>query len=222
MNSERSVEISPPSSRGETLAVLRLAALILGTAALYFTHMAGPGAGGAARGSDLAPFQRRFADLDAKEQRAFRSLQEGLVEAENARDASGRWPEPAALAAQGVPPFSPDPTAPRYTWTKLHEGLATEYVGLPETVGLPSYLLQVTEPDPQAPPHAPTPVDEEHHRLSDGTLLHVAVWLHPADSSADSSRAAGRAAAFSVQPAAEGWLQLLARDRPAAAATPGL
>src|SRR6185295_14957108 len=87
------------------------------------------------------------------------------------------------------------------------QGLQIEYLGAPGAAGETAYLLQITEPDPQAPPHAATPVDEEHHRLPDGTLLHVATWL----------RRGGVAQAPAGVPAAAGWTQIVVgRDSSAA------
>ena len=57
------------------------------------------------------------------------------------------------------------------------------------------------EPDPGAPPD-PAREDEEHHRLTDGTMLHVSIWTH-----ADGVDLPAR---FISLPQVEGWTQLRA------------
>ena len=64
---------------------------------------------------------------------------------------------------------------------------------------MPAWLVLVQEPEPGAPPD-PAKEDEEHHRLIDGTKLHVSTWLHP-----DGDRVA---AGFVRLPQANGWTQL--------------
>jgi hypothetical protein len=249
-------DILPPSTGGETANVLRAAAFVVAATWIYIANAGGAGgawgaggvggtagaggtggapggtaapvAAGAAR--DLMPYQRLFASLGGAEQRMFRELQEGLLEAENVRGAvpagrarqgrrespgGGGWPAPEQLAAQGVPPFADValPHAPRYRWTMRRAGLAVGYLGEAADGGAPAWLLLVQEPDPLAPadPAAPppgAPNDEVHHRLPDGTVLHVGVWMHP-------PRGAGAAVAgydddtALAAPYARGWTQLL-------------
>jgi hypothetical protein len=65
----------------------------------------------------------------------------------------------------------------------------------------PAWLLLVQEPDRGAPPD-PSAEDEEHHRLGDGAMLHVSIWVHP-----DGAELPQR---FVSLPQVEGWTQLRA------------
>jgi hypothetical protein len=261
----RTVEIGPPSARAETWNVLRVATLIVLATWIYLADTAAPGRGaagtgdgagaaaaagpgtaaggtGTARERDLMPFQRLFGSLGGEDQRMFRELQEGLLEAENARSATGRWPAPAALAEQGIPPFAaaagvagaaggakiPAGAMPGdaggarlrgggaaarrlYRWELRREGLVVNYLGVPADGRDPAFLLLVQEPDPRVPPAAAAgqAVDEVHHRLADGTLLHVSTWMRAAAPPAAAS-GAGDLPGVIVEPFARGWTQLLA------------
>jgi len=106
-------EIRPPSVRAETVSVLKAAAVIVLVVAAYLFR---PSLGDRASIGDrqstmgLLPYQQLIQEASGGEQRIFRELQEGLLEAERMRAATGDWPDVAALAAEGVPPFAPDPT----------------------------------------------------------------------------------------------------------------
>jgi len=188
----------------------------------------GGAAGGGGEARDLMPYQRLFRSLGGEDQRLFRELQEGLLEAENVRSSTRRWPAPAALAARGIPPFAD--AAGRggrrlYRWQLRQDGLIVNYLGTPADRRDPAFLLLVQEPDPGAPGGAAAPgvqaTDEVHHRLADGTLLHVSVWLREALAAAGGAGAAGRAAAVDdpgragsdggaiAVPYARGWTQVL-------------
>src|SRR5436190_21039908 len=98
--SSRTVEIRPPSLRAETLNVLKASAVIVLLVAAYLFRPAmfgGAGEQAVSRASDLLPFQRLVGDAPGTDQRTFRELQEGLLEAERIRAATGRWPEAAVL-----------------------------------------------------------------------------------------------------------------------------
>lgn len=236
----RTVEIRPPSARAETGNVLRAAALIVLATWIYLADTAGPWpaagspagsaapdaarAGGAppaagdAAARDLMPYQRLFRTLDSAGQRSFRELQEGLLEAENARSHSGRWPPPAALAARGIPPFA-DAAGPRrgaYRWQLRQDGWIVNYLGTAAAQGDPALLLLIQEPDPSAPadpaaPAAGSPAaatDEVHHRLADGAVLHVSIWMR----TGRLPDSAAAAATVIAAPYNEGWTQLLVGD----------
>ena len=127
----------------------------------------------------LLPYQKLIADAPQAEQRIFRELQEGLLEAERVRAETGRWPDVATLAAEGVPPFAADPTQKiGYTWTSVRQDWATNYLGVPRDPAQKAWALVILEPEPGAPPD-PAPADETHHRLPDGTTLHVSIWNIP-------------------------------------------
>jgi hypothetical protein len=203
------MEIKPPSARREAASVLRLAAVILAATWIYLANTTAPKAGATA-GPSLDSFQKLFRDLSPAEQRQFRALREGLLEIENLRSSTGAWPAPAVLAEQGIPPFAPDPISKEtYRWSSYHEGILVNYLGLPASPGGQAFLLLIQEPTPGAPPDR-APSDEAHHRLLNGDVLHVSVWMH-----GDGAKVP---AAFVGLPEADGWTQLLAGASPPPAA----
>ena len=204
----RTVEIKPPSIRDETVIVLRAAVVIVIATWLYRENQSAPArtrSGGSAPAAERVapPYQKLFAALPPDQQRMFRALHEGLLEAENVRSATGAWPSPATLAGQGVPPFAADPITDRarYVWTMREEANIVNYIGIPANPKLPAFLLLILEPAPGSPPD-PTPNDEGHHRLTNGDVLHVSVWMHAPPAPLKSGLIA--------IPEATGWDQLLA------------
>lgn len=196
----RTVEVLPPSARGGTGLVLGAAAAIIFGALLVIALRSGDGgAENGPRAGDLLPFQMLFRDAPPPVQRMYREMQEGLVEAENRRAATKLWPAVDTLAAQGIPPFAL--TRPRYRWSLVQDGVFVNYVGLPEPDG-PVFLALVQEPDSNAIDPAPAPLDEVHHQLADGTLLHVSIWFRDAAAAAPVDRPL-------TQPSAAGWTQVL-------------
>ena len=201
----RTTEILPPSVRAETLNVAKAAAAVIVVVAAYLLR---PSFGGepvadSRRSSTLLPYQKLVADSPPVEQRTFRDLQEGLLEAERIRATTGRWPDIAALEAEGIPPFASDPTrkGPTYKWTSVRQDWTTNYVGVPSDPSSPAWTLVILEPAP-GEPLDPAPNDETHHRLPDGTTLHVTIWTIP-----EHSRRSGFAALR--LPQNEGWTQLM-------------
>ena len=178
----RSVEIRPPSVRAETVNVVKAAvAIVMIVAAYIFRPSLGDSSATAARDipAGLLPYQKLVRDVPPVEQRLFRELQEGLLEAERIRAATGQWPDVKALAAEGVPPFAEDPTRKiDYTWTSIRQDWVTNYLGVPSDTREPAWVLVILEPEPGALPD-PAPNDETHHRLPDGTTLHVSIWNIP-------------------------------------------
>jgi hypothetical protein len=198
----RRVEIEALSARAELLAVVRAAMAIVVGVWMYVASAAGIGGGGVTAQRNLLPFQKLIADRAPEEQRIFRELQEGLLEAEAARFAAGAWPTPESLAARGVPPFASDPTQrAAYEWSLVQSGPIVNYLGRPKSGDGSGWLLLIQEPVPGVPPDQ-TFEDEEHHRLADGAMLHVSTWV----------RADGRAISGRVErmPQADGWTQLYA------------
>jgi hypothetical protein len=196
----RRVDVRPPSARIELANVVRFGMLIVaGVWLLLAVDSAALRDAGATR--HLLPFQALVQDRPAIEQRMFRELQEGLLEAEAIRAASGAWPAPSSLAADGIPPFARDPTARggEYDW-RVASSAWINYAGVPKRAGSPAWLVLIQEPEPGAPPD-PAREDEEHHRLVTGAMLHVSTWVRP-----DGAVPAGTIRA----PQAEGWTQLYA------------
>jgi hypothetical protein len=212
----RVVTIHPPSVRAETLAVLKASGIVVVLVAAYLFRPAalwGADDQRPASTRDLLPYQRLVSEAPSADQRVFRELQEGLLEAERVRGTTGRWPDVAALAADGIPPFAPDPTRAgvTYRWSLLVQGTVVNYVGIPTVSSAPAWLLVVVEPEAGAPPD-PAPTDETHHRLPPlpslpaGITLHVSIWRMP-----EKTRRTGFSA---VQlPENEGWTQLLVGAR---------
>jgi hypothetical protein len=182
------------SAGRERFGVLALAAFIVTMVGVYLAlrSSALDGAGGGA----LLPYQTLVRNLVSSDQAAFGDLQKSLIEVEAARARTGRWPEAEGL--QG-------PAPPSYTWIGSREGLFLDYLAIPsDDVSGAAWLLVIQEPDPAAVPD-PAQNDEEHHRLPDGTVLHVSIWMHRFG--AQVSRT------FVRQPQAAGWVQVLMAPR---------
>ncbi len=201
----RTVVVRSPSARRETILVLRALFHIVFWSAVLIALERGtvarnaPGGGGAT----LTGEELFFRDLDPEGQRLFRAIGEGVVEAEAARSRTGEWPSVEELARRGIPPFAVDPIdRAGYRWRLLQEGTTVNYFGLARDPGGPTYAIVVLEPEPDAPIDPRQVTDEIHHRLADGTLLHVSIWTAPG--ARDASRA------LSAPPVEEGWRRITA------------
>ena len=180
----------------EGSSILTVTALVIGAVGLYLTLRVFGGSGDAAR--NLLPYQTLVRALTTPEQRMFTALRRGLPDLESERARTSRWPEPLALAAAGVPPFATS-AADGMQWQRFQQSATVNYLGLPAEPSAPAWLLMIQEPEPNQPPD-PAPLDEEHHRLPDGTTLHIYVWIH---------RYGGRiAAGFVPQPQTNGWTEV--------------
>jgi hypothetical protein len=199
----RTVQILPLSVRQELANVVRLGVAIVAGVWLYLAS-APMDTARAAGSRALLPFQTVASELPETGQRMFRELQEGRLEAENLRSIDGRWPDPATLSAQGVPPFAHDPTSKgsAYSWRLVQQGTIVNYLGVPSDAKSAAWLLLIQEPIPGAPPD-PASDDEEHNRLPDGTMLHVSIWKHDDGSSVKM--------ALTPLPEAAGWKQIYGR-----------
>jgi hypothetical protein len=172
-------EIRPPSARAESLNVARaLFHIGLWSAILISAQV---NARGASPAAETLPFVRRFQDVDPRDQRMFRAIQEGIGEAERLRAATGSWPPVASLSQQGIPPFSPDPLdKDGYAWTFFSTRGVVNYVGTPRSgSGRETFLVIITEPDPGTPIDRAIPTDEIHHRLASGAMIHVSLFVGP-------------------------------------------
>jgi hypothetical protein len=171
----RTERVPPPSTARETALVLKiLFHVLLWSAIVVFGH---PDRGAEA---SVLPFERRFQDLDPTEQRIFRLLQEGVLEAEAIRSRGGAWPSVEQLAADGVPPFAADPLdRAGYTWRLLSKERMANYLGTPRVgSGRKAFLVILSEPETNAADPL-TRVDAQHHRLDNGMLIHVGFWVGP-------------------------------------------
>ena len=200
----RTHEVRPPSARAETWAVAR----VLFHIAYWSTLAISAEAHGSKQQPGVAaalssPFERSFQDLAPADQRLFRAAQEGVLEAERVRSATGRWPGVEALGREGVPPFAPDPIdGAGYAWQRVQTGPKIDYIGVPRAgAGREAFYIVLVEPDPGTPNDPFAAVDETHHRLGDGTMIHVTFWMGPPLS--DTSEA------FSLLPPERGFRQVL-------------
>ena len=177
----RTREITSPSARRETAYVARVAFHVLLWSAFVISVQVQAAKGGLDGAGQASPFERRFQDLDSADQRLFRAIQEGIHEAEVTRSARREWPSVEALAQQGIPPFAPDPIdRARYTWASPRSGNLINYIGTPAPEsGRESFVVIIIEPEPGVPVDPKQQVDEVHHRLGDGTMIHVTVWMGP-------------------------------------------
>jgi hypothetical protein len=173
------------------MRLLVLGALILGGVVVYLAF--GRSAGTADRPANLLPYQSLVRTLPESEQAMYHALRGALTTLEGERAQTRRWPTVTGLAGLGLAPFA-DATA--YTWHQLQRSATVNYLGIPTDPAEPAWLLVIQEPEPNQPPD-PAPLDDEHHRLPDGTTLHIYVWSH---------RFGGRVAPrFVPQPQTEGW-----------------
>lgn len=187
----RAVETTGPHSELKAAAPFVALALAVWAAGVVTAHLGRPEGEAAA-----PPWQRSWLELSPAQQRHYRELREGLLEAENLRAEAKAWPEVAALEAQGAPGFGPG-------WELRRQGVYATYLG--EAAGL-RWLVLFIEPSPPAfgaAAEAPAPTDEEHHTLPDGTALHVTVWTQDAT--------APRPQGVLAFPVTEGFVQRVGR-----------
>jgi hypothetical protein len=183
------------SASRERFGVLGLAALIVTMVGVYLA-LRSSAIDGAGSGT-LLPYQTLVRNLVSSDQATFGDLQKNLIEIEAARARTGHWPEAGGL--QGPAPSS------SYRWIGSREGLFLNYLAIPsDDVSAAAWLLVIQEPDPAAVPD-PAQNDEEHHRLPDGTVLHVSIWMHRFGEQVSRE--------FVRQPQTAGWVQVLMAPR---------
>lgn len=129
------------------------------------------------RAPERADWQRPVSELSAAQRAQFDALRAAMPAVESSRS-SGEWP--ATLA----PGFA-----------KTQQGLYVNYLG--EAEGL-RWLVLYVEPDPRVGSEK-AEVDDEHHLLADGRMLHVSVWTQPLTEAKPEN--------VTAWPAAEGWVQ---------------
>jgi len=183
------------SASRERLGVLAVAGGILSVVAVYVAL----NAANANRDTrDLLPFQTLARTLPEADRQTYRTIRQGLSAAEAERLRTSAWPEVTSLANQGIAPFAAA-GASDYQWTRFQQGTIVDYFGQPRDPAAPAWLIEIQEPEPNLPPD-PSPEDEEHHRLPDGSMLHLYVWMH---------RYGGQMpVGFIRQPQNAGWVQV--------------
>jgi hypothetical protein len=191
--------------RAERTRVLVLAGLIVAGISAYLVL----GTTGAGHDRDsqrnLLPHQMLARALPEAEQAVFRSIRNALPAVEADRARTSRWPDATTLAdlsARGAR-FGPGSAEGRVVqrWERFQQATTVSYLGVPADPASPAWLLVIQEPEPGALPD-PAPNDEEHHRLPDGTVLHIYVWTHRYGSQVP--------ARFVPQPQNDGWIEVLA------------
>ena len=174
----------------ERAGVFALGGIIVTVVVVYLALNATTGGNDKNRG--LLPYQTLAASLPESDQHQFGALRESLLSAESVRARTARWPDVASLTLPGQ----------EYQWTRFDRGVVVNYLGRPADPSKPAWLLEIQEPEPGTAPD-PAPNDEEHHRLTDGTTLHVYVWTH---------RLGGQvASAFVPQPQNSGWIEVFSQ-----------
>lgn len=182
----------------ERTSIVTLGLLVVGGLGLYLAMRGRDGATDAGR--NLLPYQALVRTLAESEQRMYSTIRSGLPAMEADRAKTSRWGEPMVLAADGVPPFAAA-AQDGLEWQKFQRSATVQYFGRPLDPAAPSWILTIQEPEPNTPPD-PAPLDEEHHRLPDGTTLHIYVWMH---------RLGGRVTPeFVPMPQNNGWTELFA------------
>jgi hypothetical protein len=149
----------------ERAGVIVLAGGIVSIIAVYLALNALTGGEDSTRG--LLPYQVLVRTLPEPDQQMFRAIRQGLVAAEAERARTSAWPE-----------LKLGDEAAGYQWSRLVQSGIVNYFGQPRDPAQPAWILEIQEPEPGVLPD-PAPEDDEHHRLPDGTMLHIYVWMHP-------------------------------------------
>jgi hypothetical protein len=189
--STRVVDSTGGSKRGgrERAGVFALGGLIITVVVVYLALNA---TGVNDKSRSLLPYQALAATLPESDQTQFRALRDSLLEAESARARTKRWPDIGALTLPGAD----------YFWMRFERGVVFNYLGKSGDPSKPAWLLEIQEPEPGTAPD-PAPNDEQHHRLPDGTTLHIYVWTH---------RLGGQIASeFVAQPQNTGWVEVFSQ-----------
>jgi hypothetical protein len=183
------------SGSGERRIIAGLAVGVIALVALYLGLRSSVLDGGT-----LMPYQMLVRDLVTSDQAVFDQLRASLAEAESIRASAGQWPEASTVRALPAAVSASGSTAP-YNWRRTQRNIIVNYLGLPAgEASAAAWLIRIQEPDPAVPADS-APNDEEHHRLPDGTVLHVSIWTH---------RFGGQVAPdFFPKPEIAGWTQLL-------------
>jgi hypothetical protein len=196
----RTVELAPPSHAEEGVWVF-LTACFVCLFVIYVVAFERHGKAPEGRANQVLGYQVLFRDLPGPEQRVFRGMQEGMLEAVRLRGEQGTWPAVEALASAGIPPFARDVLdTSSLVWSQQHAGGVNQYMGTPARArSMPAFLMLAQEPPPTGG-EVPSPgtIDEEHQLLPDGKLLHVTYWKRPPPVTQ----------ALVVEPALAGWQQI--------------
>ena len=138
----------------------------------------------------LLPYQTLADTLPESDRETYNVIRREQLAAEAVRARTGAWPDVLSAEAAG------------YQWTRFQQGTIINYFGQPKDPSALAWIVEIQEPEPGMPPD-PAPPDDEHHRLADGTMLHIYIWMH---------RIGGQLpAAFVRQPQTSGWVEVFAK-----------
>lgn len=200
----RTVTRRSPSATKETLGVIGAVALVVGLG-LVLAPGPNPDRGQADR-PELLPYQRLFRGLPPGEQLRYREILEGVTEVENHRAERGVWPEVNTLIEAGVPPFAPNPVEKgALVWTRRGRSPVHNYLGLPSGAAGQTgaaWLVLFQESGDRLGQEVKTvaDLDEQHHLLSNGEIIHFSVWRRDQAPTGEDPI---------LLPMAEGWTQIL-------------
>jgi hypothetical protein len=130
-----------------TIVLIVVAALALRAAPMLLERTGGDG---------LAFYQTAELSLTGDPALLYRTLSAAVPDVTALREQTGRWPQPAALAAAGVPPFAAAtlPAALRATiWVGYDSGSWIDYYGQSLAPGGGAFVLRVIDPQAQYHPH---------------------------------------------------------------------
>jgi hypothetical protein len=192
------------AKRGRERSIIVAVAIVIAAAVGLYLGLRASGGGT----GTLLPYQMLARDLVQSDQEIFTRLRQCLLDAEALRARQGSWPEPDAVASLPTSPIGASGAGATsagggasYTWTLTQQHIIVNYLRLPSgDASASAWLIRVQEPDPAAPTDS-APNDEEHHRLPDGTVLHVSIWTHRFGSQLTR--------AFLPKPELVGWTQIL-------------
>jgi hypothetical protein len=186
------------SAGRERSMIIGLAAIVTVAVAAYVGLRSTTGE--SAGTGTLLPYQMLVRDLAPSDVPVFETLRQSLLDAEALRSRTGSWPDATDVAS--LPASIPSASgSTAIAWTQTRQHLIVNYLGRPTgDTAAAAWLIRIQEPDP-AVPQDTAPNDEEHHRLPDGTVLHVSIWTH---------RFGGQLTeTFFAKPETAGWTQIL-------------
>src|SRR5262245_19271004 len=194
----RSTIPAGPARRSERNRVLALCGLIVGAVVAYLAVGAND-SGDSQR--NLLPYQVLARTLPVADHSVYRSIRSAVPAIEALRAQTSQWPDAGVLAQKIDESLRPADAEPRIAqrWSQFRQGPIVSYVGVPDDPASPAWILEIQEPEPGALPD-PAPNDEEHHRLPDGTVLHIYVWMHCYGGQVP--------ARFVPQPQNDGWMEV--------------
>jgi hypothetical protein len=168
----RTVAVRSPSIKRETqICAIVVFQIVFWSAVVIASTRSSAAKPAASLQADEVAFTR----LDNDEQRIYRRALEGMQEIEDAKARTGEWPTVDELAKRGIPPFADDPIDTfGYRWQLVRDKYVINYVGIPTPSDRSTFVIALVVPEPGMEERVA--VDETHHELNDGTMIHVGVY----------------------------------------------